>query len=242
MVTRVASADGNPVVRRRGEAGYNLVLLMVAVTVLNILVAAAIPLWRTAIKREKEEELIFRGWQYAEGIRVFHHRFGRQPVRLEELVEVKPRCMRQLWVDPVTGKNDWVPIRVVAPGGVPPQVPPGGDQGDADGRPDTPDGNVGLGPIHGVHSRSTDKAIKRLFDQERYDQWQFVEEMLVQGRGFGVPGQVGLASRLPAVWVGRPFRPGVVPSSLQPPPNQPPNGGPPGGPPPPPPPPPPVSE
>jgi hypothetical protein len=32
---------------------------------MNIMVAAAIPLWRTAIRREKEEELIFRGFQYA---------------------------------------------------------------------------------------------------------------------------------------------------------------------------------
>ena len=51
-------------------AGYNIVILAVAITVLNILVAKALPLWSHVIQREKEEELIFRGLQYAEAIRI----------------------------------------------------------------------------------------------------------------------------------------------------------------------------
>jgi len=39
----------------RGEAGYNLVMLAVAITLLNIAVAVMLPLWSTAIRREKEE-------------------------------------------------------------------------------------------------------------------------------------------------------------------------------------------
>ena len=54
------------------EAGYNMVILVIAITVLNIVVAAMLPLWSTQIQREKEEELVFRGFQYAEAIRVFH--------------------------------------------------------------------------------------------------------------------------------------------------------------------------
>jgi len=237
-------------VRRRraagpNEAGYNLVILVIAITVLNILVAAAIPLWRTAIRREKEEELISRGFQYAEAIRVFQHRFGRMPARLEELVEVKPRCIRRLWADPITGKQDWVPIRVGMPGAVDPNAPPtgngdgrGGDQGkdgdDENGQDDqkgggdeestdtrpnappgvgttTPDGNVGLGPIRGVRSRSKAEAIKSMFGQTRYNQWQFTVELLQSGGvvnvgGAGVPAA---GPRLSAKWIGRPFRPGL---------------------------------
>ena len=228
---------------RRREAGYNLVILMVAVTVMNIAVAAAIPLWRTAIKREKEEELIFRGFQYAEGIRTFQRRFGRQPVRLEELIEVKPRCMRKLWVDPMTGKRDWVPVRVVMPGAVDPNAPPGGkpDPDDADGRPEdepegggggfgTPDGGAGLGPIRGVRSRSRDESIKTLFNQNRYDQWQFTVEVVMETAGpptgFGVPGGGLLGTRQPARFLGRPFRPGLqalpMPGAPPPPPGVPP--------------------
>ncbi|HEX2251775.1 MAG TPA: hypothetical protein VHQ65_00740, partial [Thermoanaerobaculia bacterium] len=49
------------------------------------------PAWSKMAQREKEEELIFRGLQYAEAIRVFQRKFGRYPTRLEELIEVEPR-------------------------------------------------------------------------------------------------------------------------------------------------------
>ena len=100
----------------RRQGGYNLVALAVAITVLNIVVAAAMPMWSTAMKREKEEELIFRGLQYAEGIRLFQRRFGRLPVRLEEMIEVQPRCLRQLWEDPMTESGKWGIIFANAPG------------------------------------------------------------------------------------------------------------------------------
>ena len=92
---------------RRGERGYNLVVLVVIITVMNIVLAAVLPLWSQAIRRNKEEELIFRGLQYAEAIRVFHNRFQRWPTRLEELVEIKPRSIRQLWKDPMTEDGKW---------------------------------------------------------------------------------------------------------------------------------------
>jgi type II secretory pathway pseudopilin PulG len=87
------------------QQGYNMVMLMIAITVLNILVAIALPMWSQEIQRDKEEELISRGFQYVEAIRVFQNRFQRPPVRLEELIEVKPRCIRRLWQDPMTGEK-----------------------------------------------------------------------------------------------------------------------------------------
>ena len=86
-------------------------------TVLSILVAAALPLWSHGDPRDKEEELIFRGLQYAEAIRVFQHRFGRLPVRLEELIEVEPRCIRQLWKDPMTEDGSWALVFAGSRGG-----------------------------------------------------------------------------------------------------------------------------
>jgi type II secretory pathway pseudopilin PulG len=84
-----------------------MVALMVAVTILTILTAMALPVWSQQMQREKEEELIFRGWQYAEAIRVFQQRHGRLPTRLEELIEVEPRSIRQLWKDPMTEDGEW---------------------------------------------------------------------------------------------------------------------------------------
>ena len=56
---------------------FTAVVLIVVITLMHIALAAALPKWSTAIQREKEEEAIFRGLQYAEAIRVFKARFGR---------------------------------------------------------------------------------------------------------------------------------------------------------------------
>jgi len=109
-----------------GESrAYNLVVLTVAVTLLNIWVASSLPLWSHQIQRDKEAELIFRGMQYAEAIRVFQARYSRYPTRLKELIEVEPRCIRKLWENPMREDGRWglVPVglnvgqNVGAPGG-----------------------------------------------------------------------------------------------------------------------------
>jgi type II secretory pathway pseudopilin PulG len=189
---------------RRGEAGYNLVVLIVAVTILNILLAVSLPLWSTAIRREKEEELIFRGLQYAEAIRVYQIRHqGAFPTRLAELIETKPRCIRQLWKDPMTEDGQWgliflgqenqQRIRVPPPGGQRGNQPgdqPGGDPQGQDGD-DDPDGSpssfgprpgeeVAVGPIVGVYSKSGKESILTFFGKQRYDEWRFTVQMLLQ--------------------------------------------------------------
>ncbi len=93
--------------RKTGEEGYNLVVLLVLVTVMNVALALALPSWTHHAKREKEQELIFRGLQYAEAVRVFQARHGRFPNTLEELVEVEPRSIRQLFEDPMSENGKW---------------------------------------------------------------------------------------------------------------------------------------
>ena len=209
----------------RGEAGYNLVVLIVAVTVLNVLVAAMLPLWSTAIRREKEEELVFRGLQYAEAIRVFHQRFQRYPMKLEELIEVKPRCIRQLWKDPMTDDGKWVLIPQDQPGPpLQPQTPNETEgqppaEGDANGR--SPQfgprkgETVTVGPIVGVHSRSGKKSMLVFFGHERYDEWAFTENIIPSGGqrqpfpqapGSGNPNPNAFTYNFSTRWVGRPMR------------------------------------
>jgi len=218
-------------VGRRGAAGYSLVVLIMAIAVLNIMIAAALPKWSEMIKRDKEEELISRGWQYAEAIRVFQQRFQRRPVRLEELITAKPRCIRQLWKDPMTASGQFAPIfqNQPTPIHVPgtPEAPP--SQGLDPNQP-----QVTVGPIVGVRSRSTQKSLLAFFGHERYDEWEFRVEMLTQAgnnnnnrpppRQFtGVPG-VGVPGVAPPTlstrWLGRPM-PSFVPPGGMP-------GGPPG--------------
>ncbi|MEM8995934.1 MAG: hypothetical protein AAGF23_14200, partial [Acidobacteriota bacterium] len=90
-----------------GQRAYNLVVLTVAVTLLNIWIASILPLWSGQIQRDKEAELIFRGLQYAEAIRLFQLRNNRLPTKLEELIEVEPRSIRQLYENPMREDGRW---------------------------------------------------------------------------------------------------------------------------------------
>lgn len=224
---------------RSGEEGYTLVALAIAVAILAILVGAALPMWSTLAQRQKEEELIFRGWQYAEAIRVFQQRHGRLPIRLAELVEVKPRSIRRLWKDPMTDGGEWglvfqggegsqirgqdltggsLPNGPTGPDGRPGggNRPPGrrpGPRGDGKGGGDAQN----IGPIVGVHSRSTGESLKVLFGEEQYDRWTFTVDRLTQTARS--PVQVGLGAApnvftsLPSPrWIGRPFREGLQPA------------------------------
>lgn len=96
--------------RGRREGGFSLVMLVMVVTVLGIGLAAALPRWSEMIRRDKEEELISRGFQYVEAIRLFQRRFQRYPTTLDELIKVKPRCIRRLWKDPMTENGRWAII------------------------------------------------------------------------------------------------------------------------------------
>ena len=75
------------------QRGYAIIALMIAISIMSILLMAAVPVWQTVIQREKEEELIFRGKQYVEAIRIYQLKHpGAFPRSLEELY--KDRCIR----------------------------------------------------------------------------------------------------------------------------------------------------
>jgi type II secretory pathway pseudopilin PulG len=212
---------------RRRQRGYSLVMLIMAISVLNIMLAAALPKWSEMIKRDKEEELISRGWQYAEAIRVFQRRFQRYPIKLEELIKVKPRCIRQLWKDPMTESGEWTlifqgqgqAINVAGgrpanlPGARPPALFPGAD-------PSRPSETAAVGPIVGVRSRSPQQSLLKFFGHERYDEWDFRADMLMQGlnrnfHGVGVKLPVSELS-LSTRWLGRPMPDFVPPGGMPP--------------------------
>ncbi|MCU0252314.1 MAG: type II secretion system GspH family protein, partial [Vicinamibacterales bacterium] len=57
--------------QRRGERGYAMAALLVTLAVMSVILGMAMPVWRTVVQREKEEELIFRGRQYARAIQLY---------------------------------------------------------------------------------------------------------------------------------------------------------------------------
>lgn len=196
---------------RAAANGYSLVMVVMLITVMNIAVAIALPMWSGLIQRDKEEELIARGLQYAEAIRVFQRRFGRLPVKLEELVKVEPRSIRRLWEDPMTGKADWILIFEGAPPGAPqidpetgqplppggndPQTPPGAEDGETPPPP--------IGPIRGVRSRASGEAFHVFLDQTDYGSWEFRSDIFNR---FHAPMSEKGIPRMSALTLGRPFR------------------------------------
>lgn len=228
----------------QGQQGFTLVALVVITTVMTILVAAALPMWSQIVKRDREAELVFRGLQYAEAIRVFQVRFGRQPVSLEELLNAKPRCLRQLWKDPMTDEGEWG--LVVAQAGRPigrgrrgrqardrarstggltvgqdPRDLAGGSA--PTGRASARRGRQAMGPIQGVKSRSTEAGVRTFFGSDQYGEWRFNVDILPVPAV--VPGSLNLL-RANADQVGRAFPPDLQPQQGSAPgAGQPPRGG-----------------
>ena len=185
---------------RQGRGGYTLVALLVGMTVASILIAAVLPLASAQAQREREAELIFRGLQYAEGIRVFRRRFGRYPATLREMLEVKPRSVRKAWKDPMTKDGEWGIISLEGTPVVPGSGAPQGGSGGSGLRP-TPTprpsptpfpgrtplpGQAGsAGPVMGVYSKSTERGYRLWEGREAYNEWRFTEQSLSTGTGQG---------------------------------------------------------
>jgi type II secretory pathway pseudopilin PulG len=93
------------------ERGYILLTLLFFLTLMIIAMAAAVPYAKVAIKRDKEEELIHRGRQYARAIGRYYKRFGRYPASIDQLENTNNiRFLRKRYKDPMTGKDDWTII------------------------------------------------------------------------------------------------------------------------------------
>ena len=94
---------------RRGESGYVLLALMLAVTLLLVAMSIELPRIAQQIKREKEEELVHRGKDYATAVKRFVHKNGgRYPLSVEQLEDTNHiRFLRKKYKDPMTGEADW---------------------------------------------------------------------------------------------------------------------------------------
>lgn len=220
---------------RPRERGFTLVALVVVLIVLNIAVAAAMQLWSKVALREKEEELIFRGLQYAEAIRVFQARYSRPPISLEELLEVRPRCIRQLWEEPLSETGAWEPILAGSGSDVAPVAggeAPSGSGDDLSRERDT--GNrssarqresssfassaaeTQIAPIEGVRPTATGTASKVFLGWTEYQSWEFRAQMLAAPRVS--PEGIPLTPRIDPDGLSRPFPSGLsaIPGSPPP--------------------------
>jgi general secretion pathway protein G len=109
---------------RAAERGLTLIELIVAITIISILMGAALPIARVSMKREKERELRRALWEMRDAIDrykdaadrgAFQIKVGTEgyPPDLETLVDgvdvqgKKVRFLRRIPEDPMTGKAEW---------------------------------------------------------------------------------------------------------------------------------------
>jgi type II secretory pathway pseudopilin PulG len=214
--------------------------LLVGVAVMGVLLSVAMPAWKTLVQRDREEELVFRGEQYARGVGLFQRKFaGAFPPSVELMVQQK--FLRKAYKDPITGDEFQVlyqntamavPGQATSPGaGVAGAARPGqmttgpglapaagltpATTGDAS-RPGSAFGFTGAtagprGGVVGVTSKSNKTSLRLYKGRGRYNEWQFVYTQA--SNRIGVPGQQqpGMPGGMPG-----PNRPGGVPGSQRP--------------------------
>ena len=118
---------------RQGRDGFTLLEVVIVVTILSILTAAAIPLVRNTVKREREADLRLALRQLRQAIDAYRRFYdanansipiewrtdSHYPKELKLLVDgfipanvigttsAKVRFLRRMPVDPITGKAEW---------------------------------------------------------------------------------------------------------------------------------------
>jgi len=149
-------------------SGYVFIMLLFLLSVLAVGLMVAYPVWRTQIQREKEDELIFRGKQYVEAIRLYQLKNpGRRPKSLKELYEGK--FLRRLFPDPMVPTGSWNIILQAAQ----PRARQNSAPQEVIIAPAADLDSLNNPFIIGVVSSSSAKSFKLYNDKDSYDQWLF---------------------------------------------------------------------
>src|SRR5271165_6977242 len=84
--------------RRRRDSGAMMVIVAMAIA----------PSFVQQMRRDREEEMIHRGTEYARAIKKFYKKFGRYPATLEQLDNTNQiRFIRKRYKDPLTKDGKW---------------------------------------------------------------------------------------------------------------------------------------
>lgn len=190
-----------------------MVALLVAMSVMAILMSAALPAYHTMARREKEAELIFRGEQYGRAIGMWQQKFANQPAPSIDVL-VEQRFLRKKYKDPITNDEFQLLGAGAAAGqqqpGAMPQGRGGAQQAPAEAAKTAMQqaqerlaaisgrGGTVPGGIVGVTSKSTEKSLRLYNGRDTYNQWVFMP--VARGRAGagargGAPGPEGRGGR-----------------------------------------------
>jgi type II secretory pathway pseudopilin PulG len=92
-----------------GEEGFMLLAVVVMVALLLIALAVAAPVVARQLQRDKEVESQHRMEQYVRAVQLYQRKFpGQYPASIKVLLNTNNiRFLRQVYVDPLTGKADY---------------------------------------------------------------------------------------------------------------------------------------
>lgn len=192
--------------RASAQAGYAMAALLVGLSVMAVMLSIALPAWSHMVRREREEELIFRGNQYARAIALYQRtRANAFPTSVDQLIE--QRLLRKKYKDPLSPNKDGefqliFQSQLKTQG----QQPGAASRGTAFGSSASGGAStVGTpistfqstsGPIVGVVSKNTGTSIKTYKGKQKYSEWQFTSmEMTNQAGGGGIGGGAGRGGR-----------------------------------------------
>lgn len=191
------------------DRGYIMVVLLVAMAVGAIWMSALLPAWRQQVQRQREEDLIFIGEQYAKSIVLYQMKNqGAYPPNVEALVS--GNYLRKQWKDPITGEDFMVVGQGISPQGgqqpgrstaPPPTGPQTPGRGGAPGA-SQPGSQQMVAGISGVRSRSTATSIKIYKNLQQHSLWPFDAQQFYMYMNYQ-PGRTGGPGR-----GGQPNQPG----------------------------------
>jgi type II secretory pathway pseudopilin PulG len=97
--------------KSRSDRGFAMVALLVTLAVMTVLMTVALPVLTTMAQREREEELVFRGKQYARAIALFQRKYANAtPPNIDVLLNEK--FLRKKYKDPITNDD----FNILGPG------------------------------------------------------------------------------------------------------------------------------
>ena len=182
-----------------------MVALLVAISIMAIMVTAAMPALHTMVQREKEAELVFRGEQIARAIGLYQRRFANAPAPSIDFL-VEQRFLRKKYKDPIANDD----FQVLTSGANQPGQVQGRGQGAAPATQTSTLGRGGLQPttgragaaggaqgfgtatggVVGVASKSPLKSLRLYNGQDVYNQWIFMP-VAQAARAGGPAGSAG---------------------------------------------------
>ena len=98
---------------RSREQGYLLLGLLFLVAIILIGLAIAAPEMGKQLQREKDVETLHRANQYKRAIQLYYKKTGQYPISMDQLKNTNNiKFLRQEYLDPITGKKDWIFLHV----------------------------------------------------------------------------------------------------------------------------------